>query len=552
MALRALLLGHKLTERRAALDALLERTADFEAREATFAAAIEELNADTPAEDRAAFEQQVEAFEQERAAFDADVQALRDEIAQIESDLAAEEARQNTTPPAATEAPANTDRRESTNMNTTTRARIFRNMSIEQREALLARQDVRDLIGGVRRILGGESEVRAINNVGLTIPEVILPMLREVAEETSVLMKHVNVVHVAGEGRQVIMGGIPEAVWTDCCAQLNELTLGFYGFAYDCHKVGGFFALCNATIEDSDLNLLSEVIYALGKAIGKAIDKSGFYGRCAGQKMPMGIVTRLAQTSQPADYPATARPWVDLHTSNIIKINGAGMNGAQLFQALAGAVANAKHKYTTGGLTWYMNEVTRMKLVAAAMSINAAGAIVSGVDKTMPVLGGAIEIFDDMPDNDIVAGYFDLYTLVERAGVNIAASTEVRFLQDQTVVKGTARFDGAPVIAEAFVAININNTDVTTSMVFAADGANTVAGILLPATASVAAGGTLKLPANLLPFGIEAPITWTSATTAKATVDANGVVTGVAAGSSVITATADGQSATCTVTVTSA
>ena len=553
MALRALLLGHRLTERREALQALEAMDADFEARESAFAAAIEELNADTPAEDRAAFEQQVEAFEQERTAHNAEIDALRAEIAQLEADLAAEETRQNTNPPAAAApAQAENERRENTNMSMNIRARSLRDMSIEQREAFLSRQDVRDFLGGVRRILGGESESRAISNVGLTIPEVILPMLREVAEANSVLIGRVNHIHVAGEGRQVIMGGIPEAVWTDCCAQLNELTLGFYGMEFDCYKVGGFFALCNATIEDSDLNLLAEVVTALGRAIGKAVDKSILYGRSSGTKMPQGIVTRLAQQSQPESYPVMARPWVDLHSTNIRTINGSGMTGVQLLQALAGAVGYAKHKYTTGPLTWVMNEKTWMTIVSAAIAQNAAGALVSGVDRTMPVLGGSIVILDDMADNDIVAGYFDLYTLAERAGVQIAASTEVRFLQDQTVVKGTARYDGAPVIAEAFVAINIGNSSPATTATFAADGANTVAGILLPATASVASGATITLPATLLPLGVEAAIAWESATTGKATVNSSGVVTGVASGSSVITATSGGKTATCTVTVTSA
>ncbi|MBQ8922834.1 MAG: Ig-like domain-containing protein, partial [Oscillospiraceae bacterium] len=53
-----------------------------------------------------------------------------------------------------------------------------------------------------------------------------------------------------------------------------------------------------------------------------------------------------------------------------------------------------------------------------------------------------------------------------------------------------------------------------------------------------------------------AAITWTSGTTAKATVSATGAVTGVAAGESVVTAsiTVDGQTYTdtCTVTVVAA
>lgn len=75
------------------------------------------------------------------------------------------------------------------------------------------------------------------------------------------------------------------------------------------------------------------------------------------------------------------------------------------------------------------------------------------------------------------------------------------------------------------------------------------------ATATVAAGSTVKLTIDdVFPAG--STITWTSGTTAKATVASDGTVTGVAAGTSVITAsiTVGGQSYTdtCTVTVTSA
>ena len=546
MALRALLLRSRIDTVVTNIAALRAQDDDFARREAEITQAISEMTAETSEEERSIVENNANAFETELQAHRDAIAAEEQRLAELRAELEAEEARQNTTPPAAAEAaPAEHERRENITMNT--RTRIFARMNMQERQALLDRQDVRDFLGNVRDHIKNK---RSITNVGETIPEVIVGFIREIIAENSVFYKHVNVIHVSGEARQVVMGSIPEAVWTDCCAQLNELNLAFYGQAFDCFKVGGFFALCKANIEDSDLNLLAEVAFACGKAIAKALDKAGFYG--TGNGMPLGIVTRLAQESQPANYPPTARPWVDLHASNIQSINGGSLEGVAFFQALAGKVGLAKHKYTNGSLTWYMNETTWMTCVAKAMAINAAGNLVSAVGRVMPVLGGAIEIMDDMADNDIVFGYFDLYTLAERAGITIASSDEVRFLQDQTVVKGTARYDGAPVIAEAFVALNIANSTPATTSTFAADGANTVSGILLPTTASVKAGASLKLSATLLPLGIESGITWTSGTTAKATVDDNGVVTGVTTGTSVITAAAAGQSATCTVTVTSA
>ena len=46
---------------------------------------------------------------------------------------------------------------------------------------------------------------------------------------------------------------------------------------------------------------------AVDKAYLRAIDKAALYG--AGVKMPMGILTRLAQTAEPASYPADAPAW---------------------------------------------------------------------------------------------------------------------------------------------------------------------------------------------------------------------------------------------------
>ena len=102
----------------------------------------------------------------------------------------------------------------------------------------------------------------------------------------------------------------------------------------------------------------------------------------------------------------------------------------------------------------------------------ADGRIVAGVSDVMPVVGGIIEVLNFIPDNVIIAGYFDLYTLSERAGNKFAQSEHVRFLQDQTVFKGTARYDGAPAIAEAFVAIGIKGATPNATMTFATDTAN--------------------------------------------------------------------------------
>ena len=352
-----------------------------------------------------------------------------------------------------------------------TRAAMF-GRTQQERDAFFARDDVRAYLGEVRACI---KEKRALTNVGLTIPTVMLGMIRENIENYSKLYKHVSVRPVSGTARMLIMGTIPEAIWTDCCANINELSLGFNDLEMDCYKVAGYFEVCNATIEDSDLSLATELLTVLGQAIGLALDKAILYGRnsAATQKMPQGIISRLAQTTQPSGYPATARTWVDLHTTNI-KTIPASSTGVKLFSDLLTNFGAAKGKYSRGNIVHVMNETTYTALMAEAMSINAAGAIVSGMGGTMPVIGGTIEGLSFVPDNVIISGYFDCYILAERAGQQFASSEHVRFLQDQTVFKGTARYDGAPAIAEAFVVNGIKGTSVSSAAVtFPPDTANT-------------------------------------------------------------------------------
>lgn len=467
MALKALLLKKKLDETKKSLDALRAKDADFQKRESDLAKGIEEVNEETTVEERNALDEMVSTFETEKAAHEEEKGNLERMIGDLENDLAAEEAAQNTEP----QVEAVKEERKEENI--MTRCKMFEKMSAQELQTFVSRDDVKNYLAEVRAAI---KEKRAITNVGLTIPEVMLGMLRENIENYSKLYRHVNVRPISGEGRMVIMGTVPEAVWTECCANLNELSIGFNDAEVDCYKVAGYFAVCNANLEDSDINLAGELLTAIGQAIGLALDKAILYGRNGEttQKMPQGIVSRLVQTTAPSGYPATARTWVDLHTSNV-KALGTAQNpltGAALMKAFILAAGAAKGKYSRGEKVWVMNETTYTTLIAEFMTINANGAIVTGIGGTMPVVGGVIEVLNFIPDGVIIGGYFDLYLLAERRGTQFATSEHVRFLQDQTVMKGTARYDGLPVIAEAFVAIGILGTAPTATMTFASDTAN--------------------------------------------------------------------------------
>ena len=464
MALKVLMLKNKLDRAKAEYKKICSGDEGFKTREAELEQAIGEITDETSQEDRDTLEKLVDDFQTEKKDHDEKKGNLEREIEKIENEIKDEEKRSST---AADNMTKDTKERGMIEMNYT-RTKFF-GMNAQERDIFFAREDVKDFLQRTRE-LGGQK--RAVTGAELLIPTVVLDLVKENVAEYSKLYKHVNVRAVSGKARQNVLGTIPEGVWTEMCATLNELSLKFSNVEVDGYKVGGYIAICNAVLEDSDINLANEIIMALGQAIGLALDKAILYG--TGTKMPLGIVTRLAQSSKPDSYPASARPWANLTDTNLKVVSG--KTDAALFKAIVEASGAAKSTYSTGAKFWAMNEATYTKLISNALTINATGAITAGVNNVMPVIGGAIEVLNFVPNDVIIGGYGDLYLLAERGGTTISQSEHAMFIQDQTVFKGTARYDGIPVIAEGFVAISLGGSAPTADAVtFTADAANSSA-----------------------------------------------------------------------------
>jgi HK97 family phage major capsid protein len=454
MALITLLKRTKLTAAQNEMAELEKAGEALEARSADLENAIRELGekADATEEERSAVENAVTEFENDKAAHETRKTELEKKISDLTAELEAEEARQTEAAKAKEPAKEPEKREDDKAMNT----REFFGMSHEERDAFLAREDVKGFLQRVRDL--GSSNQRGLTGGSLLIPEIMLGVLRENIQNWSKLYRHVNVRTVPGNARQVVTGAIPEAVWTEMCATLNELALTYTQVEVDGYKVGGYIPVCNALLQDSDVNLAAEIMTVLGASLGIALDKAILFGTGATGKMPTGITTAITSIS-----------------ANNIAISAANSEGIKLFKNLISGFANADGKYSRGDRFWVMNEKTYAAIQAEALSINAAGAIVSGVNGVMPVLGGAIEVLDFVPDNIIIAGYPDLYLLAERAGSTLASSEHVRFIEDQTVFKATARYDGKPVIPAAFVVFGVNGATIATQLAtvtFAQDTAN--------------------------------------------------------------------------------
>ena len=473
MALKAIMLRSKIDKKRSELNALLEKDADFEAREAELEQAIEEAQTE---EEQQTVSEQVEAFETEKTEHEESKARLNEEIAGLENELSATE----TDPPVRTEAPVKKPiRKERKGVEMITRdirklpmsVRVFDSLPMETRESIVEREDVKAFLSKIRSMKGS---TRAITGGDLEIPVVFLELISENMYRYSKLLNRVRVRSVPGQARQTIAGTVPEAIWTEMCGAINELSFVFNQVTLDGYKVAGYVPVCNSLLEDtvSNLDLASWIVEMISESIGLAEDKAILYGKGASSHMPLGIVTRLAQEDQPSGYPANAPAWVDLHESNILSINGDSMNGAQFWSALTLAAGNTFTRYSRGNQFWAMNSRTYAKLKSKLITFTASGDIVANLYGNLPIITGDVDVLEFIPDGDIIGGYGDLYVWADRADIRIDQSEHVQFIQDNTVFRGKARADGMPIIPGAFVAININNTSVTTAMDFAADTAN--------------------------------------------------------------------------------
>ena len=474
MALKILMLRSKMDRLNKELEALREKDAEFAAREAELEQAVSE--AATEEEEKVVAEN-VDQFEGEKQAHDERKSALEQEINEIEGQIKEIEANAPTrgNNPTTNPESKHNERGETNKMNIVNirslpkSQRVFDALSGEQRQAILADNTMQEFLKELRSMKGQQ---RAVSGAELTIPVVMLDLIAENMYRYSKLLNRVRVRNVRGEARQTIAGTVPEAVWTEMCGAINELSFVFNQITLDGYKVAGFVPVCNSILEDNDVNLAGWIVEMLSEAVGLAMDKAILYGKGAASKMPLGIVTRLAQTAQPSDYPANAPAWENLSTSNVIKIDGTTATGAEFWAKLMEAIGNTYTRYSRGEMFWAMNSKTYAKLRSKLITFTATGDVVANLYGTLPVITGNVDVLEFIPDGDIIGGYGDLYLLALRSGMTIESSREVQFIQDNTVFKGKQRADGMPVIPGAFVAININNKAVTTAMDFAADTAN--------------------------------------------------------------------------------
>ena len=480
MALKVLLLRSRLAPLQTELQTLETARDGFAAREAELEHDIAEAQTD---EERSVVEAAVNAFEQERSANAADITRVQERINEINEEIRSLEEAQTppaSDPPAAEPTGTTNTERSNHSMPINNPERRWFGLTYQERDALLTRDSTKEFLQRVRQL---RAQQNSVTGAALGIPTEFMQILRDLTYQNSKLWPYVHSEAIRGKARQNVAGTGCEAVWSEMLANINEIVMDFTQLEMDGYMLAGYIAISNAVLEDdSDLQLLTSILNAMGEANARGLDKAIVYG--TGKKMPVGFITRLAASAQPEWWNNDQGDFKDLHSSHILKLDIDSTSGAAFFGTLIEALGIADPKYSDGRVFWVMNRKTHIRLMAKALAFDSAAAITAGINNTFPIVGGDIIELDFMADNDIAGGFGSLMRMSEREGASIASSDIPFFLRNMTVYRSIGRYDGKPARGEAFVLVNFHNTAPTTSISFAPNLANDPLGTLIVTTAA--------------------------------------------------------------------
>lgn len=414
--LKQLVISKKIEQRKAALAELLVQEEALKTRSAELEAAVWASVTD---EEIALVGENVEKLETDKKDLDEKKTKLEDEIAELEGELEQLNSKE----------PTSTQRDEINGGG--------QEMLKRGKQEYFTR-DVEDFYGELRERLQARANGQVLPpgeaGAELVIPDIVVNRIRERIGDFTTLYPLVDVVRAGGRVKLILDVDTAEATWIEQRADIPEMDDSeLTAVEFDGFKVGRIVYIDNSLLEDSVINLDDYLTKRIARSIAKALDKAILVGTGTAGKQPVGIIPQVPldnQKTASADY------------KEIIPLLGLIDTG----EDASGEIICVVHRQT-----YYA------KLASLTLHTNAAGQdVVMLPNLAQPnFLGLKVEFNNYMPKDKLLFGVFDKYTLVEREGTRIDMSGHYKFREDQTAIRGIGRYDGKPVMPEAFVLVDL-------------------------------------------------------------------------------------------------
>ena len=277
----------------------------------------------------------------------------------------------------------------------------------------------------ISAIQNRNSAVGSLTNTSYLIPEIVMARIEERMGDYATVSREVETVNVGGTSRVILDGADPEAIWVEMSDAIQQVTSSFSQIELDGFKLAGYMAIPNDIIDDAMINLAEYVEKKLAKAIAKSRDKAILKGTGSANKQPVGIIPSLADANKPAS--------IAFNLGEILPKVGLVDDGEESYGEIIAVMKRS---------TFYSQFVKKL------ITTDSAGRYVVP-SLAAPNIGVRVVMSQYMDDNTVLFGDFKRYMMAQRSGVKLDMSTDVKFIEDQTVFKGLQRMDGKPIHVDA-------------------------------------------------------------------------------------------------------
>ena len=418
MSLKQLMIQRQINQKKNLLEELRNKDDEFETRSDKLRESIEQTETD---EEMEAVEEEIDILEEEKDQHDEDKKKLEKEINELEEEL--EELNEKT--------PKNNGPDErGKRMGTENRTKKYFTREVEEfytelRDRLKARDN-----GQV--LPPGESGAELI------IPDIVVDRIRERIGDYTTLYPLVDKVTAGGRVKLILDVDTGEADWLEMRGALpEEDDSHLTAVEFDGFKVGRVVYIDNSLLDDAIINLDDYLTKRIARSIAKAVDKAIAVGTGSNDKQPEGIIPAIPEKNR-----ITAEPTFKAIIPHLGLIDTG--------EDATGEIVAVMHRQT-----YYA------KIATLTLHVNSEGKdVVQLPNLAQPNFLGLRVVFNNyVPKDKIIFGVFDKYTLVERESTRVDLSGHYKFREDQTAVRGVGRYDGKPVMSEAFVEVTLQDND---------------------------------------------------------------------------------------------
>ncbi|WP_371413968.1 phage major capsid protein [Virgibacillus sp. Bac332] len=271
------------------------------------------------------------------------------------------------------------------------------------------------------------------------VPKTVIDRVFEELIQEHPILARINFVNTTGVTQWVLKkGDVNPAWWGKLCEEIKELLDdGFETVDMNLYKLSAFIPVCNAMLELGPQWLDRYVRTVLAEAMAIALEEAIISG--TGKDQPIGMIKDLKGAVTDGVYPdKTAKPLEEFSVKSLYAIRGdLSKNGKRKVRNIILAVNPNDYNY---------------KLAQYVVYRNAAGQYMTN----LPIDATIIESVS-VPEGKLIAGLAKDYFMGVGSERKIKASTEYRFLEDETVYLTRMLANGRPKDNDSFKVYDISN-----------------------------------------------------------------------------------------------